>query len=315
MAAETLRLSNWPEANLVELTKLNADAAAAASSITVQNAQGLAADNFICIGRLGSEQAEIIKISSVSSTTVNLATSLSFAQKKYSDVTKLRGDKIRVYRATNVDGTVPSDANFALLDTVTIEADQNYTEYTAATGGSGYFWKQTFYHSVGLTETELGDSDAVRGGDYGHYATIEDIRKEAGFQDNPELTDENIHDRRNDAESQVNGCLKAAQYNLPLSSVPSVIENITKLLAAGYVLLQDYGVGADGTNKEGQAKINLAESLLTKIKKHEIILTNDIDQTESASTSYMSGWPDDTTESAAELSGGGNAAFRMLRRL
>ena len=316
MAAETVRLTNFPEANLVEITKFDADEAAAQTVLTVKNNDGFAADDFIVLGRLGHEKAEVRRVASVTNAdTITVTAATSFAHKKFEDITKLRGDKIRLYKATNVDGTIPTDANFSLDSTNTIEADQQYIEATVTAGGTGFWYKQTFYQSVGLTETELGDSDAVRGGDSGHYATIEDIRKEAGFMDNPELTDENIHDRRDDAESEIDGCLKSAGYTLPLSTTPSVIENITKILTAGYLLLQDYGVGADGTNKEGTAKIDYARGRLLDIKNKVIVLTSDIDGSELSSSSYMSGWPDDTTETAAETSGGGEAVFRMLKKL
>jgi len=49
---------------------------------------------------------------------------------------------------------------------------------------------------------------------------------------------------------------------LPLSSVPEIIKTITKLLAAGWLMWQEYGEEASGTSKDGIAKVEQARSML-----------------------------------------------------
>ena len=163
--ADLLKLDNFPELNLKEKTELSADVAAAATTFTVKNASGLVDtdtdEDILVIGPPGHEACEKRTIDTISGSTITVA-ALSFAHKKYTKVASLRGDQIKIYRAANVDGTKPADASFSLLTTVTIEVDQHYTEYKDATGGSDYWYKQTFYHSLQEVETALADSEAVR---------------------------------------------------------------------------------------------------------------------------------------------------------
>lgn len=313
--ATTLSLLNFSTANIAETTQVSTDASAGAVSVVVKNANNLAIDDYVVIGLLGSELSELKRITGLSTQTLTVSAT-SFAHKANEPVSELRGNQIKVYRAANVDGTQPSDGSFSLLTTVDIDVDQPFTIYTDSTGGSDYWYKQTYYHSVSTAETAIADSTAVRGGDYGHYVTIEEVRIEAGFTNNPDVTDQMISDRRDDAESQVNGVLKSAKYTLPLTApYPPVIKNITKLLAAGYLLLQDYGVGADSTNKEGRAKIELAEMLLGKIMRKEIVLVDQFTSSELGSSSILRGWPDSSTATASVEDAGGDIRTRISQIL
>ena len=250
--AELLRLDNFGPLNVVETTQLDADADAGQAVVTVKNSQGFATGDFFRIG--DGEQAEIKKVLSISGNNITADTNFSFKHLKYEKLIKLFGDQIRIFRASNIDGSIPADESFTELATISIEADQLFTDYLDATGGSDFWYKFVYRNSDNLNTTDLADSIAVRGGDFGHYVSVSEIRNEAGFTNNPDITDQMIADRREDAESEVKGALSVAGYNLPLTNpIPAVIKNATKLLAAGYLLLQDYGVTAEGSNKEGQA--------------------------------------------------------------
>ena len=316
MASETLRLDSFAEANLVEVTTVGTDVAAAASTVTLENVDNLAADDFLVIALPGSEQAEIRRISSITGQVVTLISALSFAHKKYERVTKIRGDQIRVYRATNVDGTAPADSSFALLAATTIQADQTYIEYTAATGGSGYWWKITYYNSVSLTETELSASPAKRGGGFGFYCTIERTRLEAGIRDNQQVTDQAISEVIAESVSIINGYILAAHYTLPLETpVPSVVEGVTARLAASKLLIRDHGTGAEGSSKDGYALEENAYETLEKIGAGQLPLIDDATGEEIAGDSAVDGWPDETTETAADTDGGGTRKFWANQKL
>jgi len=307
--ADLLILDNFPPANIAETSKLHVDAAALATTFTVENPNDFAVDKHVVVGRLGNERAEVRKITNVTDSVITVA-ALDFAHERFEPVTILRGPQIKVYRAADVDGTPPVDGSFASIATVTIEPDKQFSEHSDSGGGSGFWYKQTFFNTDLSAETTLGASTAVRGGDFGHFATVVDIRREAGFDHNPDITDENIADRRDEAEGEVKGALLNGGYGLPFTRVPPIVRNVTKLLAAGYLLLQDYGEVAEGTNKEGNAKIKQAERILDKIIKHEVVLT-DTDDSALAHTPNIDAWPTDATETAESDEAGGNRIFRV----
>jgi len=314
--AEIIRLINFNPLNTAEKSKLNADAAASQAVIQAENAQGYATDDYVIVGQLGNEKSELRQISSITNQNITLTANLSFAHKRFEVITKLRGNQIRIYRAVNVTGKPPADASFSILATVNIDPEQLYSEYTDATGGSGYWYKQTYYNSTSTAETPLSNSEAIRGGDYGHYATLWEIRNEAGFQNNDYVTDDIISRFRDNAESLVKGALRAAGYTLPIPTdipVPGALNNATLLLAAGYLLLQDYGVGYDGTNKEGTQKIDLGNKILEDIRNRNMYLVG-IDEVAIPVSDSVAGWPDDTTATAEEADAGGDVLVRISKR-
>ena len=78
--------------------------------------------------------------------------------------------------------------------------------------------------------------------------------------------------------------------------VPYVVSYITRLLAAGYALLQDYGPTVQNDTKDGDLKIKNAMDLLGKIQNNELPLLDYAEQPMSK-TYQVSGWPDNTTAS------------------
>ena len=74
-----IRLEN-PSLEGNEKSYLSADAAAGASSLTVQNTEGLVANDYIVIGKYGVDQTELCQISSVSGNhTLTLSAVTKFA--------------------------------------------------------------------------------------------------------------------------------------------------------------------------------------------------------------------------------------------
>jgi hypothetical protein len=204
--------------------------------------------------------------------------------KRYEPTIKLFGNQIRLYRATNVDGTIPADTSFASISTSNIDISQPFTLMTDGSGGTGYWYKSTFYNATTSSETPLSLSYAFRGGGYGHYVSIQDIRNEAGLQEQSQISDSQISARRDQAESEIKGFLSAGGYTMPLQMtngmfyVPFVVENVSRLLAAGYVLVKDYGVVSNGDTKDGEQKIQLAMELLADIQDHMMLLLDPNEQ-------------------------------------
>ncbi len=75
---------------------------------------------------------------------------------------------------------------------------------------------------------------------------------------------------------------------------PPLVENITRLLAAGYMLNQDYGSTTEGDTKNGGGKISQARKLLDDIQSQTLVLL-DTAGAQLARSLQVGGWPDSTT--------------------
>lgn len=294
--AEVLRPTNFDAINVLEKTELSADAAAGQKVANVLSAQGIATDDFYIVGELVGELAELAQLDSKTGNALTAVANLTQSHKKGEAVTKIFGNKIKLYRAANVDGSVPADGSFSEIITLDIDVDQNYTEYTDSSGGAGYWYKKTYYNSENLSETDLADAVAVRGGNYGYYVTWEEVRGEAGLGGNKWIEASVYQDKLKKAQSEVNTSIRVGGYTLPLTVVPEVIKHATVLLAAGYVLTRDYGPENAGTSKDGERKIKQAREILKGIEDGSQPLTDDNTGADLANDTpgRVAGYPDDT---------------------
>jgi phage gp36-like protein len=128
------------------------------------------------------------------------------------------------------------------------------------------------------------------------YSEIKAIRKEAGFHRNTNIPDSQVTLHQTTATGIINSKL-SSKYKLPLNTSPAILERIERLIAGGYLMLEEYGVAAEGTGKDGQAKVNQGMDLLGMILSGEIPL---IDETfadlEKNDKSTMRGYPDYSDE-------------------
>jgi hypothetical protein len=302
--AEIISIENFPATNIGEITILTADAAAAQAVINVENADGLVVDDFLLIGFKGQETTELKKIQSITNLAVTNTANLVNKHYKNESVARVRADKAKIYRAANVDGSQPADGSFSLLQTVTLEADQLYTEYVDSAGGSGYWYKYTFYNSVTTLETSLSEAVAVRGGAYGLYATTDEVRIEAGLQNNRYIADQQIYAKLVQAQSEVNGSLTIGGYSLPLTDIPEDVKNATLLLAAGYLLVMDYGAEHQGTNKDGEKKLKLGKELLAKFEAGQTPLVTAGGSVITGGNKAVNFYPTDTEAAKTPEEGG-----------
>lgn len=297
--SELLLLTNFDRINVVEITELDADAAVGATTITLKNAQGYTDDEFIRIGE--GEGAEIRQIDSVTGLVATLTVALTLEHKKFEKITKIRGNQIKVYRAANVNGTPPSDSDFASIATLTIEADQDYTEYTDSSGSSSYWYKKTFYNLGNATETPLSAVDAIRGGDYGALVGIDEILDESGFAGNAAIADTDVATRRAQTDNEILSALRAMGYSIPLKRndstefVPPLVANIARLLGAGYLMKQNFVFSNAAIKKKGDDKMKEARDLLAQLRKQDLVLLDESGNV-LLLTNQVSGWPDDSTK-------------------
>lgn len=301
---ETLNLPNYSQNNILEELELNADAAAGQAIILVINSAGVVDNDYLVLNP-GNETSEIKKIntSGVSGQNITFNSNLAILHRNHERVIKLYGNQIRVWRAPNVDGTIPADSAFAVIGAVNIKPDQPFTTYTDNVGGPDFWYKFTYYNTVTTLETDITLSEATRGGGWGHYVSIEDIRAEAGLNDSRKLDDTQIAARRSEAESEIKGKLAAAGYVMPLQTAagvyytPALIENIARILSAGLILMQNFGTTRPNSSKDGKAKVDLARAMLAEIQLNDVVLLDTNDQM-LLKPALLDGWPDDSTATA-----------------
>lgn len=297
--AQILTLDQFPQFNFVEFGELSLDASAAGVTLTLRNTDQFDDQHLILVGNAGEETSEIRVPSDVTGNVVTID-ALSYAHAKGTKVYMLRGSKIRVYRAPNVNGLRPALDTYTLVDDVDLQADQVSIQFTDDTGGSGYWYLFTFYNYINSEESEKVYGEAVRGGTDGHYATIEDIRSEAGLTNATFIEDSIISMRRDQAEGEVKGVLASVGYVLPLVDsggnefTPSIIESVTLQLASGLLLKKEYGTNSPNTTKDGESKVKSARDILKQIAAGTLLLL-DSTGTQLAFRTDISGWPDDTT--------------------
>lgn len=283
----TLKIDNFPQLNIKESTSLAADIDAAATSLTLKNNESIVDGDFLLVGRRGAETSELRTVDSVTGATIAVTDAITLHHDIYEDVTALFGDKIRIYRAPNVNGTAPGDGSFVLLAPVDIDPDQMSTTYTDPDGDAGYWYKYTYYNSTSTAETDLNQTTAVRGGGIGQYESIDNIRNAAGFENNRNITDHYIDGFRRSAQDQINGQLSGV-YSIPFTApINSFISQITKSLAAGHLKLDQFGQN----NEEGTSMINWAEAQLAKIRSGEFTLTDEAGNTLPKPNGSGSGTP------------------------
>jgi len=295
--AELITIESFPQSNIAEQSTLTADAAAAQAVISVANVDTLAANDYVLVGIKGSETAQILQVLSIANLAVTFTGNLTVKHFKNEPIYKLKANQAKIYRAANVNGTAPVDADFSVLTTLTLEADQLSTSYNDSGGGSSYWYKYLFYNSSTTSATPIADAIANRGGNYGLYTTVDAVRREAGLQNNRFIEDQLVYQKLIQAQSEANASLTLGGYSLPLEVVPELLVNAVQLLAAGYLLTMDYGVEHTGTNKDGTNKIKMARDILNGITSGATLL---IDPVTSAPVPQsvangVNGYPDSTS--------------------
>lgn len=302
--SKTLALNNFSDANIVETTELDADALKTVSSLVLKDNQGFSAGDVILIGQRGSETAELRTVDTVDSNLINLTITeaLSLNHSRFDQVTKLFGSEMKIYRAIT-DGSFPTGADFgAAYSVIPIDPDQMSTRFTDASGDADnpHIWyKRTFHNQTTDQETPLSEAIAYKGAESSEYATVEEIRSKAGLQGNRWITDEKIQEKRRTAQAVIDGTLTGL-YSVPFTPpVNQLINEITQMLAAGYILLQESTSAA--ARSQGQALVDQVTNKdrtgwLDKLDKKELKMVGLQGETQTAAeTGGVTGWPNDST--------------------
>lgn len=134
-------------------TFLSVDAAAAATTLTVESIVGFAVNKILLIGELGSEDTEIVKThasTAPTGTTVTLASALTFAHTQGTKVYIINYDQIEISHADTAAGTK------TVLSTFALQVDQEETLYDDTTASGGYYFSR-FKETIGDTFSVYSD--------------------------------------------------------------------------------------------------------------------------------------------------------------
>lgn len=316
-----IEIENFQESNVLETTYLASAAAVDDTTITVKSGNNINADYFAMIGRPASEEVEFIAIESVTDNVVTLVSALKRAHLQFTQVLIIKADQIRIYSAESVDGSEPDVGDYTIVAPIIIDPDEVTTTYTDSSGTSLTKYRFTYYNSVKDSESLIGDTPLIQGTfigtAYGDYVTIEEIRRTAGLQNNKNVSDNLINEKRQAAQAFINSTL-VGRYTLPFSKpINPLIAEITRKLAAGYLLTQELSSSNGRLYAEGQAMIDgvmndKKTGLLDKLNDGRMTLLGETQTSlEASSAGNFVGWPDATTATADASLGGAERMFRM----
>lgn len=122
-----------------EHTTISSTLSASSTEVTLRNTDGLAANDYVVIGRMGSEQAELERISSVDdATTITLASAVSFQHDINTQVSTIPFNQVEISRKTTASGS------WSVLTTTDLQVDSLQTAYDDTSGQSSYFYRVRF---------------------------------------------------------------------------------------------------------------------------------------------------------------------------
>ena len=264
-----------PTENFILTTKtaFSADLASGQTDVLVDNAQDFVADDYIVLGAVGYDTAELAQVDHVNSNTVTIKNVTNNSHVVGEVITKIIYNQRKFYRATSETGSyVHLAADGSPKDIQVDNAEGTYFEDPNGTKTSWY--KSTYYNATTFTESDLDDAIATMSGESEFYTSIYKIKSEAGFQNNQYIQDADIDSYRVEAQSEVDSMLSAL-YEVPFINTPKIIEHITRILAAGLLLQKEYGMEANvEIAKTGERKIERAEKLIDKIFNKEMRLVD-----------------------------------------
>lgn len=271
--ATTLRIESFAPENIRERTELLEAASASDSVLRVLSTADFTMGDILYVGSQGREGCEKAVVASIGSATqLTLQSPLKYAHIAYDDVCSVLGDTIRVYRAPNVDGKIPADGSFVALATRAIEPEQLSTYYRDSNGTSDHWYKFTYTNLNTGAETDLADSTATRGQDFGNYCSLREIREEAGALQATTLPDTTVALCRTNAQNEINAALRNVYgKKVPFNPVPGQIKTLTIQLAAA--LLKQ--IRFPGQDALWSAQLKDARAKLLALQSKEDSLTDD----------------------------------------
>jgi len=139
------------------VTYLTSPISASATALTVINNGGFATNDYILIGGLATEQAELASISGTTSNTGITSSSTKFPHSSNTSITKVFYNQIKVEKST--DG----GSNWSVESTININGDQEYYDYSVNGALSTDIYRTRFYNSTTAVYSPYSNEIAASG--------------------------------------------------------------------------------------------------------------------------------------------------------
>lgn len=152
----TLKADNRVLTQNAKYSYLNSNYSSGVSAIVVTNSADFSANDYLLLGNFGSETAEIVQISTVTSAThtLNLSAATKFAHSESTRVTVIKYNQVRFYNTSTATFSATSPVT-AYID---LQADKFFTLAYDTTNTTGFGWF-VFYNAT--TAKATSNSNAI----------------------------------------------------------------------------------------------------------------------------------------------------------
>ena len=241
-----IRVSNSLAQNSTK-TFISSPVTAGGTSIPVQNVNTFTTNWAIQVGNTGEERAEIKLIDSVSGLNLRTTGTLTFDHPIDTPVYATKYDQVVFKRATaGTAGTVTPLSS----GTVTIQADQPFTQLDDSSAQSGYAYKASFRNSI--TGDESSDSDwlAIEGYSFYSRAKLRERVREKLFDSSFIQDDETINNWLNEwMEIMNNAAVNVNKdYSMGTVSVSFGTAGLGTITSADFKDIRKMEITYDGNN-------------------------------------------------------------------
>ena len=137
-------------------TFLSADEAAAQTTLSVDNGTGFSANDYVVLGQIGQETAEIVLVSGQSDTTLTTGAT-KFAHPRGTKVTFIPFNQVVPERSTD------SGVNYSALSAISLRADSLETYLQRASDASTDYYRFRFYNSTSTNYSQYSDGVIATG--------------------------------------------------------------------------------------------------------------------------------------------------------
>lgn len=126
-----------------ELTQISSSLAAGSTTLEAKSTQGLAANGYIILGKIGTEQAELRKISSVTDIdTFIITAATSFPHPQGALISEIAFNQIEISRKAS------ASSSYSVIATVDIDVDDLVTTYDDTSGQSTSVYRVRLYNAT-----------------------------------------------------------------------------------------------------------------------------------------------------------------------
>ena len=137
-----------PDLTDQEEAYLDQRAVSGATSLTVKDNEGWAANDHVIVGGLRQDGSELRQVASTTEHTTITIDALDYPHEAGTKLTKIPYNQVVFYRATAKGGT------YSVIATEAIEVDQRYTTYNDTAGVSTSYGKVRYYNSTSTAHSD-----------------------------------------------------------------------------------------------------------------------------------------------------------------